>query len=121
MGIYHPDDIILHCFDPLGREVVARLGQWQDHIAVRHPEVGDHVGSVRQAIENPDRITFDAINPSRENFYCHGALPAPYDRLYLKVCVAFGPGNILGTYQVGTVITTYLTKRIGRGETQRWP
>ncbi len=121
MDLYDPDEIILHCFDPLGREVVARRGQWEGHIESRHPEIDKHFDSVRRVIESPELITIDAINSNRENFYCRGTLPAPYDRLLLKICVAYGPGNFLGTYQIGEMITAYPTKRIGRGEASRWP
>ncbi|MBA3642877.1 MAG: hypothetical protein H0W59_02270 [Chloroflexia bacterium] len=117
----HPNAVVLHCFDPLGREVVARLGQWKGHIEGRHPEVDEHFDSVQRAIERPEQITIDAINSNRENYYCRGALPAPYDRLFLKICVAYRPGNSLETYQTGEVITAYPTKRIGRGEAPRWP
>lgn len=117
----HPEDIVLHCFDPVGREVIARLGRWEDHIERRHPEIDEHFDAVQQTIESPELITIDPIDARRENFYRRGALPAPYDRIYLKVCVAYGPGNVLGTFQVGEVITAYPTRKIGRGEAQREP
>ena len=117
----HPPDIVLHCFDPFGREVTARRGQWESHIENGHPEVDEHFGVLEATIRHPERINADATYPNRENFYRRGVLPPPYDRLHLKVCVGFGPGNLLGTFTVGPVIMAYPTKGFGRGETQRWP
>ncbi len=121
MEPHYPWQVILHCFDPLGREVIARLGQWRDHIEDGHPEMNEHFASVQQTIERPEQINIDANYSNRKNFYRHGVLPAPYDRVYLKVCVAYGPGNALGTFLRGEVITAYPTRRIGRREVQQWP
>lgn len=112
-------DVVPSCLDPLGRRIVARRDRWEDHLWVRHPEVARHVEAVRLAIEDPDSIRSDADNPDGLNYYRPATLPPPYHRLYLKVCVTFdqqGPNE-----RLGTVITAYPTKRLGRGEVPRWP
>jgi hypothetical protein len=69
-------------------------------------------------IEAPDIIVSDFDNPDGLNYYRFGALPAPYDRLYLKVVVSFRHVDLS---MVGDVITAYPTGRIARGEVQQWP
>ncbi len=112
-------DIVLHCFDPLGREIVGRRGRWEAHIHVRHPEIDGHFDAVRGTLERPEIIAIDAVHPERRTYYQRGALPSPYDPLYLKVCVGFYQRGPLGI--VGTIITAYPTTRVGNGETREWP
>ncbi len=110
-----PTNIVLNCFDPWHRLIFARLGRWEGHVEVRHPEVDQHFTAVRLAVEQPDIVTFDATHQDRENFYRFGALLG-HDRLYLKVCVGYD-----ATDTVGGIITAYPTGSIGRGEAQKWP
>ena len=110
---------MLQCFDPTGREIVARLGQWVAHIEDRHPELDEHFGSVELTLTDPYRITEDTKHPDRLNYDRAAALPPPFRRLYLKVCVGFRSSG--RTSHFGEVITAYPTGRIGRGEVQRWP
>ena len=121
MEPHHPSDIVPSCFDPFGRNVVATLGRWEEHIEGGHPEVDEHFAAAQSTVEAPEIVTADAKNQTRENFYRRGVLPPPFDRLYLKVCVAYGPGRVLGAFLIGQVVTAYPTRTIGRGEAQRWP
>ncbi len=52
------------------------------------------------------------------NDYRFGALPPPYDRLYLKVVVSF---RRIGSASIGDVITAYPTGTMARGEVRQWP
>ncbi len=116
-----PSDIVLSCFDPFGRNVVATLGHWENHIEDGHPEVDEHFAAAQLTVEAPEIVTADAKHQNRENYYRRGVLPSPYDRLYLKVCVAYGPGSVLGTFLIGQVVTAYPARAVGRGGAQRWP
>ncbi len=110
-----PTNVVLNCFDPWHRLVLAQRRRWEGHVEARHPEVDEHFAAVRLAVKAPDIVTFDATHAARENFYRFGALPG-HDRLYLKVCVGYDPTNT-----VGGIITVYPTGTIGRGERQKWP
>lgn len=116
-----PSDIVLYCFDPFKRNVVATLGHWERHIEGGHPEVDEHFEAAEATIRRPESLTLDAKHANRENFYRRGVLPPPYDKLNLKVCVAYGFADVFRTIELGQVITAYPTKAVGRGETQRWP
>jgi hypothetical protein len=85
---------------------------------VRHPEIASHPDAVKWTIEAPDIIVSDFDNPDGLNYYRFGALPAPYDRLYLKVVVSF---RQTGPTIVGDLVTAYPTGRLARGEVQQWP
>jgi len=61
----------------------------------------------------------DKTHRNRLNYYRHGALPPPYQRLFLKVCVDFFPNGLTGI--LGEVITAYPTRRIDPKEAQQWP
>ena len=111
--------IIFHTFDYAHREVLARFGRWILHIEARHPEVDEHFDAVERVLADPYRVTQDATYHNRLNYYRPSVLPAPYDRLYLKVCVVFY--RIGQTGMIGEVVTAYPTTRIRRGEVQQWP
>ena len=114
-----PVDIVLHCFDPQGREIVDQLGRWENHIETRHPDVDEHFESVQAALERPEIIMIDAVHAERRNYYRRGALPPPYHPFYLKVCVGFYPSGLPGI--LAEVITAHQATNIGSGETQEWP
>ena len=119
MQPHRPLDIVLHGFDPLGREIVARAGRWGGHIEHRHPEVDQHFDAVRRTLTDPYRVMRDAVYADRSNYYRAAALPKPYDRLYLKVCVWFRPSGLTGS--LGEVVTADPRGKIGHGEVQLWP
>lgn len=55
-----------------------------------------------------------------ENYYRLAALPPPYDRGYLKVCVAFGPADALGREAIGVVVTAYPARSPKHGDARKW-
>jgi hypothetical protein len=107
--------------DRWGRQVFAFHGQWVNHVEARHPEMIGHWQAARETIRTPDLVTMDATYSDREHFYRRGMIPGYSARLYLKVCVGYVPGNFYGTFTSGVVVTAYLTPKIGKGETQKWP
>ena len=111
--------IVFHALDYVHRQILARFGRWVLHIEARHPEVDQHFDAVERVFADPYQVTQDATYRNRLNYYRPNALPAPYDRLYLKVCVAFSGHGLTG--MIGEVVTAYPTTRIGRGEVQQWP
>ena len=42
---------------------------------------------------DPETVRHDARFGDRENYYRRVTLPGPLGWIYLKVCVAFGPGD----------------------------
>ncbi len=116
-----PRTVVVSAVDRWGRDMVAYLGRWESHVEQRHPELDEHFDAVDLALRDPEVITLDAVHPNRENFYRRGALPPPYDRLYLKVCMAMGGRSPRGLPTTGEVVTAYPTPRVGRGEAQKWP
>ncbi len=120
MESHHPSDMVLRCFDPFGRDVVARSGRRESHIEDGHLELDEFFGALEATFRHSAWINAAATHANRDTFYRRGVLP-PHDRLYLKVCVGYGPGTFYGAFAVGTVITAYPTKEVGRGEAQRWP
>ncbi len=113
-----PSDTVVSCVDPLGRPIAARRRRWEEHVRTRHPEIAPHAEAVRATLTAPDFIVSDFDNPDGLNYYRFGALPAPYDRLYLKVVVTFRQAK---STVFGDVITAYPTGKIARGEVQQWP
>jgi hypothetical protein len=111
----------IYCPDPWGRLVIARQQRWDDHIAGGHPELINQYEAVETVIRVPDRVMHDATFGNRENFYRALAGPPRYAGKWLKVCIAYGPGNFFGTFQAGEVVTAYITSKIGKGERQKWP
>ena len=118
MEIDQSSDVVISCADPLAHLIVAQRRRWDEHIRNRHPEVADQVEAIRATLEIPDYIVSDVDNPDGLNYYRFGVLPPPYHRLYVKVVVSF---QQIGSNVVGEVITAYPTRRIARGEVQRWP
>ena len=88
--------------------------QWIGHIPAQRPGLAPYANAVERALTDPTFVRFDADHADRECFYRMGALPAPLDRLSLKVVVAFAAAG-------GTVLTVYPTDRLKRGEAPRWP
>jgi hypothetical protein len=112
--------ILVSCFDPEGRAVLAVRGRWERHVRVEHPEVAEHDDAVRQTIERPDLIHSDKQWASREHFYRRGVLPGRRGGLFLKVCVEFGAPHYLGWESIGLVVTAYPLARPKRGEVVKW-
>jgi len=110
---------LLSCFDQWGREIVLSDSRWQDHILPDHAELNGNLNSIRQAIEAPTGINFDETAVNGENFYRLGALPAPYDRYFLKVCVRFVLLDVGGPWR-GEIVTAYATNKEKRGEAVKW-
>ncbi len=110
---------LLSCVDQWGREIVLNDSRWTDHILPDHGEMAGNVDSVRQAIEQPTVVNFDTATANGENFYCVGALPAPFDQTLVKVCVRFTHLGV-GRPWRGEVITAYSTNREKRGEATKW-
>jgi len=107
---------ILQCSDPSGRTVVLDESRWNDHILIQHPELDGYLQAIESTLTGPHVITLDARWEQGENYYRASALPAPYTRLYLKVCVHFDRDS----FRTGRVITAYLTDRIKSSEVRKW-
>jgi predicted ribosome quality control (RQC) complex YloA/Tae2 family protein len=80
----------------------------------------ERVAAIRQALESPTLVMHDARHPNGENFYRFDALPPPFDRVYLKVCVRFTLLAPPGPWR-GEVVTAYATSAIKSSEVQKWP
>ena len=96
---------------------------WTAHILPdRDPLLGNEA-SVRLTLTAPDAVMHDAEQATRESFYRLGALPAPYDHLYLKVCVEFVEFDDADARALpgGRVVTAYPTRRFKPGERRKWP
>lgn len=111
---------VLRCTDRWGRESILMNAQWMGHILVKHDEMIDGLGAIRQTIEQPDFVNHDLRNRHGENFYLFGALPAPLNRSYLKVCIRFTFIGPLGPWR-GEIVTAYATTAVKTGEVQKWP
>jgi hypothetical protein len=105
---------LVACTDRWGRTIVLSAAQWTAHVLAQRPGLALHADAVERSLTDPTLVRFDADHADRECFYRLGVLPAPLDRLYLKVVVAF---DVAG----GTVLTVYPTDRLKRGETPKWP
>jgi len=91
--------------DPLGQEVRLTENCYKFHILLEHPELSD-VNQIAEAIELPDFIAQDAVNPQRLVYYrTYQAQP----RRWIKVVV-----------EQGEVVTAYIVRRLKKGETIRW-
>ena len=91
--------------DPLGQEVRLTENCYKFHILLEHPELSD-VNQIAEAIESPDFIAQDAVNPQRLVYYrTYQAQP----QRWIKVVV-----------EQGEVVTAYRVRRLKKGETIRW-
>lgn len=91
--------------DPRGQEVRLTENCYQFHILLEHPELSD-VNQVAEAIESPDFIAQDAVEPQRLVYYrTYQAHP----QRWIKVVV-----------EQGEVVTAYKVRRLKKGETIRW-
>lgn len=107
---------ILRCRGPWHREIVLATATWVLHILPQRSALRGNEGSVQLTLTDPHVVMHDATHGVRENFYRFGALPAPYDHLYLKVCVAFDrPGGD------GRVVTACPTRQFQPGERRKQP
>ncbi|MCC6313919.1 MAG: hypothetical protein IT337_07880 [Thermomicrobiales bacterium] len=112
---------VIACTDRWGRVVVVREYRWDTHIVSRHPELEGQYKAVEMAIRHPDVVKHDATFATGEAFYRSLTEPQRYAGRYLKVCIAFSPGDRPDAYQTGEVITAYITSRIAKGERHKWP
>jgi hypothetical protein len=111
---------LLHCTDRWGRDIILTDAQWDGHILPGHGELTGNLSCIREALENPTLVNHDVLNPNGENFYCLAALPAPFDQVYLKVCVRFTLLAPNGPWR-GEVVTAYATTTVKPREAQKWP
>ena len=113
--------------DPLGRTIHCGEREWQEHILVRHSEVGRYEAAVRATLRTPDAIydnphaTAKAAHPTAlvQDFYGIGYTGGYYAGKLLRVIVKWlpeGPGGQL----VGYLRTAYLTDRIPRWLQWHW-
>lgn len=107
---------IFETTDQWGRAIVLQRTRWTEHVLIQHPELAEHVDAIQETIVSPHVLTLDVRWEQGENYYRASALPEPYTRLYLKVCVHFDLDNSL----TGRVITAYLTDRIKSSEEHKW-
>ena len=91
--------------DPLGQEVRLTENCYKFHILLEHPDLSD-VNQIAEAIESPDFIAQDAVDPQRLIYYrTYQAQP----QRWIKVAV-----------EQGKVVTAYRVRRLKKGETIRW-
>ena len=109
---------LLRCVDRWYREVVLFEDTWYDKVMVQRPALAPYLSRIEGVLRNPDVVTLDIDHPGGENFYRLAALPAPFHRAYLKVCVRFGATE--DDFGAGVIVTTFPTFRIKQGETTRW-
>jgi hypothetical protein len=109
--------ILFDAIDPRGLSIRCEKKQWCRHVVAHRPGLEEHLDLVRQTIENPLMICSDATNPNREIYYSFGILPAPFDKLYLKVVVEFSER---AEKRYGTVITVFTPDTPKTGEELIW-
>lgn len=80
---------VLRCADRWGREVVLYDDTWYDKIVADHAEVANRLDAIDEVLARPDRVNFDALVSSGENFYGLGYFEYPLERRYLKVVVRY--------------------------------
>lgn len=91
---------------------------WYDKIVADHAEVADRLDAIVDVLARPDRVNFDALQSSGENFYGPGYFEYPYQRRYLKVVVRY---EMVGGQEVGTVVSAYPARDYRkRGERYKW-
>lgn len=93
--------------DRLGREFELTEARWAHVLEDHETDRTGREADVRAAVERPDLVTADAVDPRRE---CHYLFLGP-GRLKLKVVVAYEPVPPPGTW-AGRVITAYPTSRL---------
>jgi hypothetical protein len=112
---------IFRCLDRWGREVVLTRECWDGHItAVRvHLEGLEQV--VRETIERPDRVVYDAARPNGECFYRAGVIPA-HPTHVLKVMVKYvDEGGPRPRGYVTSAISHNADRPHKSGERHKWP
>ena len=99
---------IFCCQDPIGHTVCLDEDHWVTHVIVERVRafLAGQEAAVELTISDPITVTRDRNDADRFNYYRPFALQAPYDRVYLKVCVRFvwQPGNV---HDDGFVVTAY--------------
>lgn len=111
---------VLRCVDRWGREVTLTDTQWLGHILPTHGELRGQLAAIRATIITPTTVRTDARHVHGENFYLLGALAAPFDRTYLKVCVRY-THLVRSALWSGEIVTAYSAASLKRGEVQKWP
>lgn len=109
--------ILFDAIDPRGLSIRCEKKQWYRHVVAHRPGLEKHLDLVRQTIENPLMICSDATNPNREVYYSFGVLPAPFDKLYLKIVIEFSER---AGKRYGTVITAFTPDTPKTGEKVIW-
>ena len=87
------------------------------HYARRHLEVSGQEEAVRLAISHPLYVYRDARYFNRKVYYLPFVLPAPYDRFYLKVVVAY---DMEGGRMKGQVITAFGEETVRESDELLW-
>lgn len=108
-----PDVIV--CTDVRGRTIALDRDQWIRHICDEHPELSGYLDAIRKTLEQPLFVMDDTGNIDRKNYYRPWVLDAPFNNMYLKVCVHFEENK------PGFVVTAYPTPDIKTRERQIWP
>jgi hypothetical protein len=111
------------CIDPRGREIVLWDDRWYNKIIDPRrgrPQLADALDDIRLTLTIPELITADKSREGVEVYYRGAvALPPPYGRSLLKVCVLF-PEDEWGD-SMGSVLTVYPVSEPHPLEQQLWP
>lgn len=84
---------------------------WYLHVIVRHPEMAEHLGNVKQALAGPHVVL--QSEHTRDSYLYHLRLASP-PRLYVRVVVRFRR-NAQDELQEGVVRTAFLTDTMSGG------
>ena len=103
--------------DREGVPVFCNRETWEEHIARRHLEVSGPEEAVRLVISQPLYVYRDARYSNRKVYYLPFVLPAPYDRFYLKVVVAY---DMEGGRMKGQVITAFGEETVRESDELLW-
>ncbi|NCO34786.1 MAG: hypothetical protein AUJ92_06920 [Armatimonadetes bacterium CG2_30_59_28] len=93
-------DVVFETVDALGNGVVLNGNQWNQHIVRRHPEVAPYEHKLRETVETPDCVYISEVRDDTRIFYKRHAETGKFQRLFLKVVVAYDtePGYVLTAY-----------------------
>jgi hypothetical protein len=74
--------------------------QWQQHILVRHPEVGPYLAQIEDTVHAPDCVFSSEVRSDAKIFYKRHSDTGAYRQLYLKVVVGYdeSPAMVLTAY-----------------------
>lgn len=120
MGSIVDGSELMRCVDRWGRPIVLTNATWMLHILPDRESLVGNETAVRRTLVDPEIVMHDATHAHRESFYRIGGLPAPFDHLYLKVCVEFVEPEVPGN-AAGRVVTAFPTRRVKPAEQRKWP